>query len=186
MAEVQVRCENAGLAVELQRRVFHVDVVDPILEFADEDDGIHLLPVQVAGVEIEAESLAMADCLQGPVCGIDVEGDLGGMHLQAESDANFVEDVQDRVEHLGEVGKTLVDGLIGHRWEAVQHVPDRRTREAIGDFEAEVARRPRCVLHRLDGPLALALRIAGQFGRSEDIGARVVVGVAHELASQVV
>ena len=161
-------------------------VVDAVLEFADEEHRINLLPMQVAGVEVEPEGLAVANGLQRPLGRIDVEGDLGGMDFQAEPHTAFVVDIQDRVEHFGEVGEALVDGLVGNGRKAVEHVPDRGSGESIDDVEAQVLGGPGRVLQRLDGPGALFLRIAGRVGGREGIRARIVVGIADELAREVI
>ena len=148
-------------------------------------DGVDHLPVQVAGVEVEAELGPVADRLQGALGGVDVEGDLGRVDLQRELDAALLEDVEDRVPSVGEQLESVVDGGIRHRGERVEQMPDGRAGEAVDHLDAQLLRGPRRVLHLLDGPLGLLLRVAADVRRHPVIGPRVVV-VEHELAGQVV
>ena len=58
--------EDAAAAVERDDRVLDVDVVDAVGEFADELDRVDALPDAVAGVEVEAELLAVAERVERP------------------------------------------------------------------------------------------------------------------------
>src|SRR5205823_14024143 len=64
IAERQVRAEDAGAAVEADGAVLHVHVEDPLREVADEQVRLHSLPLQVAGIEIEAEGGPVAEGLE--------------------------------------------------------------------------------------------------------------------------
>ena len=115
-------------AVERDDRVLDVHVVDAVVERADELHGVDALPVEVAGVEVEAELLAAAERVERPLGGDDVEGDLGGMHLQREPHAALGEHVEDRIPALGELREAGVDHRLGHRRERVEQVPDATSR----------------------------------------------------------
>ena len=52
IAEVQVAGENSVVAVQRDNRIFHVYVVDPVGELADEPGRVHALPDQMTGIEI--------------------------------------------------------------------------------------------------------------------------------------
>ena len=67
--------------------------------------------MQVAGIEVEAELLAVVERFERPLGGVDVEGDFGRMDFQRELDAALGEDVEDRVEALGEQLEAVVDHL---------------------------------------------------------------------------
>ncbi len=64
---------------------------------ANELHGIDALPDQVAGVEVEAELLAVAQSLESSLGRIEIEGDFRGMDLQRELDSAFAKDIEDRV-----------------------------------------------------------------------------------------
>src|SRR5947209_3595963 len=108
IAEVEVRAEDAGAAVEIARGVLDVHVIDAVGEALDEEHGIDELVVEMAGVEVDPEGGAVADGLERLLRGDDVVGDLRRMDLQAEAHALLVEHVHDRVTA---VGKLAVAGL---------------------------------------------------------------------------
>src|SRR4029077_17819971 len=110
IAEIEMGAEDAGLAVERPRRVLAMHVIDAIRECADERDRIDHLPVQVAGIEVEAEHRTMVDRLERSLGRVDIEGDLGLMDFQRELDAALLEDVQDGVPAVGEKLETFVNG----------------------------------------------------------------------------
>ena len=177
--------EDAGLPVELQRGVLHVDVIDPVRELVDEPGRIHHLPVQVARVEIEPERLPPADGFESPACRHDVKGDLGGMYFEREFHAALVIDVQYRVPHLCEVPVALLDHLIGDRGKTIEEMPERGTGETVDHVYAEITGGARGVLHRLHGPGPFFLRVPCARDRGEAVGSAVVVRVAHELSGKV-
>ena len=72
----QVRAEHAGAAVQRQRHVLDVDVIDAIRKTAQELDRIDALPVQMARIEREAELLAAVQRVQDHLGAVQVEGDL--------------------------------------------------------------------------------------------------------------
>ena len=74
-----------------------------------------------------------------------VVGDLAGVDLVREADADLVEDVEDRVPAVGEVLVARLDHRGGHRREHRHRVPDRRAGEADHRVDAEQRPRPaRC------------------------------------------
>ena len=119
VAEVEVRSENAGPSVKLERRVLHVHVVDAVGKLGQEANGVDLLPVQVARVEIEAESFTAVYRFDGALGGDDIEGDLRRMHFKSKTHPALVEHVENRVPHLGEVLEALFDRLFRHRRKTV-------------------------------------------------------------------
>src|SRR5207253_2521887 len=78
VAEGQVGAEDAGAAVEADGAVLHVHMEDPLGEVADEEVRLHSLPLQVAGIEVEAEGMPVAEGLEQALRGVEIEGDLGG------------------------------------------------------------------------------------------------------------
>ena len=85
IAEIQMAGQNAAAAVERDDRVLDVDVVNPVGERAHELDRIDPLPEQMAGIEVEAELLALVECLERPLGRVHIEGDFGRMHFQART-----------------------------------------------------------------------------------------------------
>src|SRR5690606_26994597 len=65
VAEEEVRAEDAVAAVQQLDGLLDVDVVDAVGELVHEGRRVDELPVEVAGIEIDAEALAVADRLQG-------------------------------------------------------------------------------------------------------------------------
>ncbi len=125
LTEIEVRGENACSAVQLQGGVLHVDVEDTVWKFVEETYGIDHLPEKMTWVEIEAESLAIADCLQGAFGGNNVEGYFRGMDLKCEFYAAFIKYIEDWVPHFGEVFKAIVNHFIAYGGETVKKVPYR-------------------------------------------------------------
>src|SRR5690606_41051316 len=64
IAEGQVRRQNPVPSVQDAHRLFDVDVIDAVRELVNELDRVQHLPVEVAGVEVDAERRAVADGLQ--------------------------------------------------------------------------------------------------------------------------
>ena len=176
MAEVYVSAEDAGPGRAFRPPdVLHVDVVDAVPEGPDELDVVHPLVAEVAGVVVESEGLAIIQGVQRPLCRGDVEGDLRGMHLQAELHAHLVEHVQDRIPARREVFVSRIDGRRVHGREGVEQVPDRRAGEAVGYIEAHVRCGPGGLLHLLGRTLAHAFRVPvpPDMGRQD----RLVAGI---------
>ena len=187
IAEVQVAGENPALAIQPDDRVLHVDVENPVGEFANKPGGVHALPDQVAGIEIEAEFRPEIEGLQRPLRRVEIEGDLGRVHFEGEFHATLAEHVEDRVPTLGQELKTGVDHGGRHRRERVEQVPDARAGETVDHLDAELLRRAGGVLHVLGRASADALRPAV----APDVGGqdRLVPGVdmvQDRLAGQVV
>ena len=98
---------------------------------AQELDGIDALPVQMAGVEGEAEFFAAVEGVEGHLGAVEVEGDLAGMDLEGEPDAALAADVEDRVPLLGELGQAIASIVCGVGPRIARHVgPERRAGEA--------------------------------------------------------
>src|SRR5437762_3526723 len=71
--------------------------------------GAHALPVQVAGVEQEAELLATVEHFQRAFRAVQVEGDLAGVDFKGEPHAGVAAGVEDRVPAVGEVAEAGLD-----------------------------------------------------------------------------
>lgn len=153
VAEVEMTRQNAAAAIERNDGVFHMDVVHPVGKLADELDGVDSLPNQVAGIEVEAELLAVADGIERPASGEQVECDLSRMHLQRESHAAFAEDIEDWIPALGKLLEPIDDHRLRHGRERVEQMPDARTGKAIDDRDAEFLRGAGSVLHLFGGAL---------------------------------
>ena len=148
--------------------------------------GVDPLPVQVAGVEVEAEVRMIAKGLECAFGGDDVECDFGGMNFEGKFDVAFFEDVEDWFPCLGEECKTVLDHFVGNGGEGIKHVPDGGAGESADDVDAEIFCGAGGILHRFNGPFPLGLSVARALRRGEGIGAGVVVGVADELPGEVV
>ena len=101
--------QNPAAAVERDDRVLDVDVINPIGKGAQKLDRIDPLPEQMAGIEIEAELFAAVERLERSLGGVQVEGDLRRMNFQGEPHAALAEDVQNRIEPLGQQIEAGVD-----------------------------------------------------------------------------
>src|SRR5690606_41687412 len=117
--------------------VLAVDVVDAVAEVEQEADRVEVLPDEVGGVEVEAVRGPVPDRLQRPHGRRVVVGDLAGVDLVREPDADLVEDVEDRVPAFGEVGVAAFHHLVGRRREHGDGVPDRGAGEADDGVDAE-------------------------------------------------
>jgi len=140
----------------------------------------------MAGIKVEAKGRPTAHRLQRPPGRGPVERDLSRVYLQGELHAALVEHVQDRVPQLGEGLEAVLHHLVADGREAVEQVPDGRPGEAVHHLDPHVLGRLGRVLHGPDRPLALLLSAARTVRGREPVAPRVVVGVAHELARQVV
>ena len=109
IAEVDVAAEDPGAAIQGHDRVLDVDVVDAVMERADELHGTDALPVEVAGVEVEAEFLTVVDRCQGPLGRVDVERDFGRMDFERELDSGKFKTLQQATERIGRLlGESVV------------------------------------------------------------------------------
>src|SRR5207302_1487374 len=84
VARRQTAVEQSRPAIEADAGVLDVDMVDPVGEAAHELDRVDALPVQVAGVEGEAELLAAAQRVEDRLGAIQVEGELSRVDLAGE------------------------------------------------------------------------------------------------------
>src|SRR5260221_10276519 len=92
---------------------------------------------EVAGVEVDPETLAASDCIEGlPGCD-EVVGDLGWMYLEPEPDPFGIEHVDDRRPRLGEPLVGTLDLAEVIRRKRVEQVPDRRPGKPVHLRDAE-------------------------------------------------
>ena len=130
--------EQPRAAVEAQHGVLQVDVVDAVGEAAQEGDGVDALPVQVAGVEEDAELLAGVQHVEDDFGRVEVEGELPRMHLAGEADAAVARGVEDRVPLRGERLQGVGDHPRLGRGVAGGVGPNRRAGEAAHDVRAQL------------------------------------------------
>src|SRR5690606_25459871 len=76
VAVEQVTVEDAVAAVEVDVRVLQVHVVDAVTELVEEGDRVDALPLEVAGIEIQTEPVAMPDRFERARGRPEVERDL--------------------------------------------------------------------------------------------------------------
>ena len=201
-AELRVAAEHADRLRHVgPPHVLDVHVPDARPELAQEAEVVDALITEVRGVEVEAERRMRVDRSERAARRRDVEGDLGGMHLEREPDAVLRERVEDRPPTPREVGVARLDELRRGRRERVEHVPDRAPREAVDD-EAAVLRqslahrfwrgveeapcRARGALHLVGGAAAHTLGIAVAPDRlRQDRAMSLVDAVAHGLTDEV-
>ena len=81
VAEREVTRQNPAAAVEGDRCVFHMNVKNPLGEGANELDGVHSLPNQVARIEIETELFPLVNRFQSALGRVNVKCDFGRMHF---------------------------------------------------------------------------------------------------------
>src|SRR5262245_61066111 len=65
-------------------------------------DRVHTLPVQVAGVEEEAELFPAVQCIERHLSTVKIEGHLARMNFQGEAHARFAANIEDGVPMVGE------------------------------------------------------------------------------------
>ena len=112
------------------------------------------------GSKLSPNTGPVADRLQRGLGRPVVVRDLARVHLVGVADADRVEDVDDRVPAVREVGVAGADHVVTDRREHGQVVPDRGAGEADHGVDAERGRRPCGGLHLLGRPLPHALGIA--------------------------
>src|SRR5207344_1677060 len=96
-AEAGVAAEDSGTHRLLAPPdVLDVHVPDARAELVQEREVVDALVAEVARVEVEPEALVVADRLERHARRVDVEGDLGRVHLEREADVELVEGVEDR------------------------------------------------------------------------------------------
>ena len=181
--ERQVAGDDAGFAIAVDLGVFDVDVIDTVGEVARKDGGVHPLPDEVAGIEIEAELRPVVERFQGALGRVEVEGDLRGVDLQGEANAMLAEFVHDGIPTLGEEPIPVGDHLRFGRGERVDQVPDRRAGKPVDDLHAEVLGGLGTGHHLPDAPLTDLLRLIGQLVGGKAVAAGIV-RVQHQLALQ--
>src|ERR1700687_3979594 len=137
-----------------------MNVVDAVGELGDECGGVEELVREVAGIEVDAASRSAPDRVERLPGGHEVVCDLGRMDLKAKADSHLVEDVDDRVPTLGEVGIALLDlgPIVGRK--RIETVPRRGAGEPLVHLDAEFRGGTRSVLHSCRGSLAHALGVA--------------------------
>ena len=187
----QGRCEDehaVAAVVHPDLGVLAVHVVDPVGEVPEEADVVQALPDHVRRVEVEPEARPVADRVQGRHGRPVVVRDLARVHLVREPDADLVEDVDDRVPAVGEVGVAGLDDVVADRREHGQVVPDRRAGEADHGVHAEGRGGAGGGLHLLGGPLpdALGVAVAPDPRVDHVLVALVDDGLADRLAVEVV
>src|SRR5207248_448278 len=114
--------KDAAAPVKVADRFFDVHVIDAVAKFVDEGHRVDHLPIQVAGIIVEAEARPVVDSRQGALGGVKIEGDLGGVHFQGELDAFLVEYVYDGVPAVSEVLIAVFDHASGDGRKASQSV----------------------------------------------------------------
>ena len=101
----QVRAQlTVAAVVHPDLGVLAVHVQDPVLEVPEEPDIVQALPDHVRRVEVQPERGPVPDRLESRHGGPVVVGDLARVHLVREPHTDLVEDVEDRVPAVGEVG----------------------------------------------------------------------------------
>ncbi len=70
-----------GAPVQLQGRILHVDMINSIGEFAEEAHRINYLPMQMAGIEVEPESLPIIKYGKRAFCRDDIKINLCRMNF---------------------------------------------------------------------------------------------------------
>ena len=181
VTKVDVRAEKAVAPVQRHGTILHVNMIDAVDEVLQEEVGRDALPLKVARVEVQPELGPVLELLEQALCGVVVEGYLGGMHLEAVLDAILAEDLQDGAPQVVYLLESALYHLLCGLREGVHVLPDGRTHEARHAIGAQLGGSNGCRLHRPDGPSPDAIGVVGQFGRGEVVQARVVV-VAYALA----
>jgi hypothetical protein len=156
----KMRGENRAAAVETAPGVLDVHVMDLRRELARERGGVEELTDEVTRVEVHPDAFRPAERVRRSTGRHEVVGDLRRMHLQAESDARLLEDVEQRLHALRDPLVTPVDLLEVVGRERVKQRPERRTEEAVHLFDAEGGGGSSSVLETPGGAAPYALRIA--------------------------
>ena len=111
---------------------------DAVGEDVDELDRVDALPDEVRGVEVDRECVVAIECVERAIEGVDVVCDLGGVDLEGEADALFLEGVEDGCPAAGKFFIASVDLVLGGGGKEVELVPDGRAGEAVDDVDAEL------------------------------------------------
>ena len=175
--------QDACPAVQGHLHVLHVHVIDPVRKIPQEHAGIHPLPHQVGGVEVEAQGGTAVKDLQQLGRAIVVEGDLRGMYLQGKLHIAFVKHVEDGGPQFLDPGKAGIHHFLRGLGEGIPIGPDGGAQEAGHHMDAQLLGRPGHGLHLLDGPGPNLLGLARQGVGGEVIQPGVPI-VPHALADQ--
>ncbi len=187
IAKVEMTGQNSAAAIERCRGVLNVNVINAIRKLPNELDRIDHLPVQVAGVKVEAELLAIVDRVKGHPSCMDVEGDLGRVHFQGELDSALPVNVENRIPTIGKQLEPIVDHLLRNGRERVVEVPDARSRKPVDDVDAKSLGGASRVLHFLDGAIIDTSGIAvAPHVRGQDNLVALIDEIENRLAGQVV
>src|SRR5699024_6054505 len=152
-----------------------VDVIDALGEIPQEHAGVHALPQQVAGVEVEAQGRPLPDLLQQALGAVVVEGDLGGMHLQGQAHAALVVYVEDGGPQFHDAPEYRVHHFRGGLGEGVPLGPYGGAQEAGDHLDVQQLGGLGGGLHALDGPGADGVGLALDGVGDEVVQAGVVL-----------
>jgi hypothetical protein len=186
-AEPAARASPAAVGEEAGARdvvrdllaILGVHVEHAIGELGDEHDRVHAGQQQVGGIEVEAEGRVVADQLQRALGRLEVVGELPGVALEREPDAALAVAIEDRQQHLAEVGL--------HALVAVLERPREPARVVLASGEAAHGRHaePPRQLGGLDQAIVAMARLVARAPREDRIGV-LAVGAEQELALLVV
>src|SRR5262249_8987595 len=128
-------------AVERQCDVLDVNVRNAVGKAAEEFDRIDALPVEVTGIEREAELLTAAQRFQGHLGTEQVERNLARVYLEGELDAAISAHIQDRFPLAGKIVQACFD--LPRTWGRIagNSRPQRRASEATDDGDPQLLRR---------------------------------------------
>ena len=136
-----VAAVDALLGGRIELGVLDVKHLDAFVIDVDEAEIVHALFDEVAGVVVDVAALVAADRLQEHVERVAVENVLGGMNLEAEIDAVFVENVENRLPPARLFGETFLDQAGGPLRIGIEIGPGERAGEGHVLGQPEPARR---------------------------------------------
>lgn len=128
-------------------------VKDAIGKAANELDRFDSLPVQMAGIEGEAEFFAAIECIENDFGGVDVEGDLAGVDFEGEADSAVASGIEYRMPLFGELFHGVGDEFGAWGRVACDVAPDGRAGESADDTGTEFFSQLERGDHFLRGPL---------------------------------
>ena len=153
-------CQNTTPSIKRGNGIFDVNVVDPVWKCSDKLDGVHSLPDQMTGVEIEAEFFTMSQGFERTLRRVEVECNFCGVNLKGKLNTAFGEDVENRIESFRKQLKTGVNHFRGDRWERVIQVPDAGACKTVHNVDTKFLGSASGVLEFFNRPFVDPIRIA--------------------------
>ena len=125
ITKIGVTTKDADIAVAVPPPdVLHVDMINAVLELAEEFHVIHPLVTEVGRIVIKSEALVMIHRCESAMSRSYVERDFGGMHFQGEIHVQTVKDFQNRQKAAAKIIESFLKIILTGRRKRVAGMPD--------------------------------------------------------------